>query len=223
MSCGLDHLACAIDGITQESYGKYRVGGQVENALANLQLIAEERDKQKSPLIIEWQFLVNKFNQGEMEEARRIAEKINVIIRFAPMRGMEWDVLAQDQWLSDALEWRIGELRPGAVANPYHCYHLWRTIVLNSNGRLSRCPIYQNVAEYADLHESSSVMALYNGSSSQRARQLFTQNKVGDGEFPSPCNTCSFFKREHGGPYQDKGWTNPIIERAPGGKRINLE
>jgi hypothetical protein len=32
---------------------------------------------------------------------------------------------------------------------------LWRSLVLNANGKMARCLIYQNVAEYADLNGSS--------------------------------------------------------------------
>ncbi len=34
-------------------------------------------------------YLVHKHNIHEVEEAQRIAEELNVIIRFAPLRGME--------------------------------------------------------------------------------------------------------------------------------------
>jgi MoaA/NifB/PqqE/SkfB family radical SAM enzyme len=226
VTCGLDHLVCAIDGITQESYGQYRVGGNVETALNNLRLLARTRAEHKSSIEIEWQFLVNKFNVGEIEAAQRLADEIGVFIRFSPMRGMEWNAASQQQWLPDPAlaEWQEGRLKPGEAASSYHCYHLWRTLVLNSNGQLTRCPIYQNVAEYGKVADANSVMALYNGSSSQRARQLFSKGKVEGEEFPMPCHTCSFFQREHGGPNLDKGWTNPVQNRAPGaGTYITLE
>ena len=42
-------------------------------------------------------------------------------------------------------------------------------------------------------------MEAYNHPSVQRARQLFSQEAVSDGEFPAPCNHCSFYRRRHGG------------------------
>ena len=73
VACGLDHLVCAIDGITQESYEKYRVGGKIEDALAGLRMVLEEKRKQKSKTYIEWQFLVHGRNAHEVENAREMA------------------------------------------------------------------------------------------------------------------------------------------------------
>lgn len=203
VSSGLDYLVCAIDGITQDSYSKYRVGGRVKDALAGLRLIVEERRRQGSNLVIEWQFLVNAFNVGEIDAARKIAEELNVYIRFAPTRGMEFDAQLQSYWLPNTTEWQTGRKEAGENCYDWPCYFLWRSLVLNSNGKVARCLIYQNVAEYGSLHEQS-VLSLYNHPTVQRARQLFQKTAVPEGAFPSPCHNCSFYAREHGGPNLDK-------------------
>ncbi|HEY9301918.1 MAG TPA: radical SAM protein [Phormidium sp.] len=203
VSSGLDHLVCAIDGITQDSYSKYRMGGKVEDALAGLRLIVEERRRQNSSLFIEWQFLVNAFNVAEIEQARSLAEQLGVTIRFAPLRGMEYDTQLQAYWLPNTSAWQEGRKAPGETCYNWPCYFLWRSLVLNSNGNIARCLIYQNVSEYGSPH-TQSALSLYNHSSVQRARQLFQKRNVPDGDFPSPCNNCSFFAREHGGPNLDK-------------------
>lgn len=41
---GLDELGASIDGVTQETYENYRVGGQLDLALGNLKRLAEIRD-----------------------------------------------------------------------------------------------------------------------------------------------------------------------------------
>lgn len=207
VTSGLDHLVCAIDGISQESYGKYRVGGRVDVALANLKMLADAKAKHHSKIEIEWQFLVNKYNESEIEAARGIAEDIGVFIRFAPMRGMEWDEKLQERWLPQAAQWQDGRVAPGEAISPYPCYYLWRSLTINSNGAISRCPIFQNVGQYGNLLQAPTVMSLYNGPSSQRARELFKKGEVATGEFPNPCNNCAFFHREHGGENLGKQWT----------------
>jgi MoaA/NifB/PqqE/SkfB family radical SAM enzyme len=203
VASGLDHLVCAIDGITQESYSKYRVKGQVAEALAGLKLFVEERRRQKSSMVIEWQFLVNRFNHTERTEAAEMARQLGVVIRFAPIRGMEFDRDLQQEWLAPEEEFRAADRQMGETIYDWPCYFLWRSLVLNSNGMVARCLIYQNVAEYGSL-ESRTVHDVYNDPSMQRARQLFQQSDVAEGEFPAPCGTCSFYKRHHGGPNQDK-------------------
>ena len=200
VASGLDHLVCAIDGISQESYEQYRVGGKVEDAIAGMKLIAEEKQKQKSTIMIEWQYLVSAYTEGEMEEARRLASELGVFLRFAPMGGMEWEPELQEQWLPKDSAWRVSDVEAGNPRNSYHCYWLWRGVVINSNGQIGRCPGYQNVAQLGSAADNT-IMSIYNGPQSQRARQLFSKGAVPEGDFPNPCNTCSFYTRERGGPY----------------------
>jgi MoaA/NifB/PqqE/SkfB family radical SAM enzyme len=204
VTCGLDHLVCAIDGISQESYAKYRVGGNVEQALAGMRHVVEARRRHRSGTEIEWQFLVYKDNLHELPRARKLAADLGVFLRTSPMRGMEFDDDLQREWLPDASStdgapYQAGRITDGQTIYPWPCYFLWRSLVLNSNARVARCLVYQNVAEYGSLNDSS-VHALYNHPSAQRARQLFSRKPVPDGPFPSPCNNCSWYERHHGGP-----------------------
>lgn len=200
---GLDHLVCAIDGVTQASYSRYRVGGDVEKALAGMRLFAKERDRQNSPMQIEWQFLVHQHNLHELETARQIADDLGVFLRFANLHGMEFDPALQAEWLPDDPQWSAGRVAYGEVRQSYPCYFLWRALILNSNGKMARCLIYQNVAEYADAH-TQTIREIYNSPTMQRARELFKKGPVSEGDFPSPCKNCSFYPREHGGAYLNK-------------------
>ena len=200
---GLDHLVCAIDGVTQEGYEAYRAGGQVADALRGMRLFVEAKRRHNSRILIEWQFLVHRHNVQEMDEARRLADELGVYLRFSPLRGMEFDARLQQYWLPENGPFDAGRQQPGETVAPWPCYFLWRALTLNSNARLAKCLIYQNVAEYGHLLEGS-VMAYFNGPEMQRARQLFDPRPVPEGNFPAPCATCSFYERHHGGPNQDK-------------------
>jgi MoaA/NifB/PqqE/SkfB family radical SAM enzyme len=228
VSCGLDHLVVAIDGITQESYEVYRTGGKVADALAGMKRIVEERAKQNSKMVIEWQFLVHKHNVHEVEAAKQMAEELGVYIRFAPLRGMEWDKSLEEYWLPDrsginsAMDTAMmkgaslaAPIKPvGEAMMDFPCYFLWRSLVLNSNGKLARCLIYQNVSQYANLNEVS-VMSAYNHPSVQRARQLFSKAPMNDGPAPAPCAGCSYFARHHGAPVTDRRTPLTVIQPTP--------
>jgi MoaA/NifB/PqqE/SkfB family radical SAM enzyme len=69
---GLDLLSVSIDGLSQETYEAYRVGGRLEKVLANLREIVAKRSELRSATPwIRWQFLVFKHNE---HEAGRVAE-----------------------------------------------------------------------------------------------------------------------------------------------------
>ena len=76
---GLDVLSVSIDGLTQETYGKYRVGGSLEKVLANLRaLIAKRGELRRSTPWIRWQFLVFKHNEHEAESVAEFARGLGV-------------------------------------------------------------------------------------------------------------------------------------------------
>ena len=49
VSSGLHSLFASIDGITQESYGKYRVRGKLDRVFANLHKLMEVKLRLSSP------------------------------------------------------------------------------------------------------------------------------------------------------------------------------
>ncbi len=212
VSCGLDHLVCAIDGMSQETYGMYRVDGIWEKAVEGLTRIAEEKRKAGSRTLVEWQFLVHGHNVHEIPAAKHLARKLGLFIRFAPLRGMEFNPTLREYWKTTGLR---ADTPAGQPLHDWPCYFLWRSLVLNSNARVARCLVYQNVAEYASLHDMS-ILEAYNHPTVQRARQLFSRAPVPSGDFPAPCNNCSFYRRHHGGPPMDKpaslGWALRILE-----------
>jgi sulfatase maturation enzyme AslB (radical SAM superfamily) len=212
VSCGLDHLVCAIDGITQKSYETYRTGGKVADALDGMKRILEQKRKQKSQMEIEWQFLVHKHNVHEVEDARKMADDLGIYIRFAPLRGMEWDKSLENYWLPTNTAMSASAKPVGQVMSDFPCYFLWRSLVLNSNGKLARCLIYQNISQYANLHEQS-VLSAYNHPSVQHARQLFRKDKAPDEQAPAPCFGCSYFARHHGKPATNR--TTPLAILQP--------
>jgi sulfatase maturation enzyme AslB (radical SAM superfamily) len=189
----LDHLVVAIDGVTQGPYETYRVGGNVQAALDGLRMVVAARSRRPgSRLAIEWQYLTHSRNLHEVEPARQLAAELGIGFRTAPIRGMEWDKALEDQWLSPGDE----RMQPGQYVNDFPCYFLWRSLVLNSNGKVARCLVYQNVAQYADLNKMS-VMEAYNHPSVQAARSLFGKAAMTQ-EAPSPCNSCGHYERQHG-------------------------
>ena len=71
------------------------------------------------------------------------------------------------------------------------------SLVLNSNGKVARCLVYQNAAQYADLRKMS-VAEAYNHPSVQTARRLFGRKPMTEADAPSPCSDCGYFERHHG-------------------------
>ena len=224
VTCGLDYLVCAIDGTSQETYEKYRVGGQFEVAFEGMRLICEAARRQRSRITLEWQFLVNAFTYSEIDRAKELARELGVYLRLSPIGGVGSDPEKQEYWSAPDPAWVAQH--NGAFDHDFHCYWLWRAMVINSNGQLGRCPGYSNVAQLGSVNPKDTnkpvrdaVMSLYNGPVSQRARQLFVKisdDSGGDEDgqsYPEPCNSCTCFRRHHGVPLTEASRPKPEATR----------
>jgi len=83
VNSGLDFVLCSIDGASQETYQKYRVGGDFNLTMKNMKMLNDIRKekKLKTPFLI-WRFLVFRHNQHEIEKAKKMAKKLEVEITF---------------------------------------------------------------------------------------------------------------------------------------------
>lgn len=80
---GLSRLFASIDGASQKSYERYRVGGDFQQAISNIRHLqgAKQRLGSATP-VIAWKFLVNAFNEHEMDRAQQMAGDLGVPIFF---------------------------------------------------------------------------------------------------------------------------------------------
>ena len=75
----LDNITIAMDGISQETYEKHRVGGEFELVMANMKRLANLKKKLgASKPNITWQFIVFSFNEHEIYKAKNLAKQLGV-------------------------------------------------------------------------------------------------------------------------------------------------
>lgn len=76
---GIHQLTVSIDGLTQEVYEQYRVKGNLTLALDNLKKIIDEKKRQSTQLpVIEWQVVVTKFNENQIDGMKKLSEQLGV-------------------------------------------------------------------------------------------------------------------------------------------------
>lgn len=144
---GIDRIEASIDGFSQETYGRYRIKGHFDLARDNLLRLAAARDRLGRNTQIVWNFLVFRFNENEIEPARR----------FCIDHGIEF--VRRDAALSEALRaeflpsYREGEVLEGFFeqrAQPFaaksietraeqSCGWHYYYSVINADGSVSPC------------------------------------------------------------------------------------
>lgn len=84
VSCGLDILTLSVDGARPGSYGRYRVGGDLDEALALMRRACGEGARARPPLRVVWRYILFEWNDGddELAEAGALAASFGAEIRF---------------------------------------------------------------------------------------------------------------------------------------------
>ncbi|MFP4111447.1 MAG: radical SAM/SPASM domain-containing protein [Candidatus Woesearchaeota archaeon] len=76
---GLDHLIIGLDGTDQETYKRYRVGGDFDLVISNIEkLVDKKRKKAVNHPLIQLQFLIFNHNKHKIFEMKELARNLGV-------------------------------------------------------------------------------------------------------------------------------------------------
>lgn len=138
-----DKLIYSVDGLDEESYQNYRVGGTFEQADKGLKtLINRKKELGLHKPFVEFQFIVMKQNEYQLDDVLRYGKEVGVdkvvfktmqissyenALKFLPSNKKYRRYYLYDQ------SFRI----KNGIKN--HCFALWRTSVITWDGRVVPC------------------------------------------------------------------------------------
>jgi len=77
LDSGLSEIIVALDGISKETYEKYRQGGDFDRVFDGIKNLAQLKRTTGSPLALRLQFIVMQHNEHQLEEVKGFADSIN--------------------------------------------------------------------------------------------------------------------------------------------------
>ncbi|MEA3489277.1 MAG: radical SAM protein, partial [Candidatus Omnitrophota bacterium] len=194
---GLDVLKVSCDGVSQEVYVKYRVGGDIARVLENVGKLLEKKKELclERPRII-WKYLVFRHNQGEVEQARVMARDMGIDFEASGMRTdcgkeifekIEDSVERDREWIPDQPEYNnYRDLSSGKA----FCEKPWRTMTINWNGDVVPCGAIYDCSRYSFGNLLSRDFGdVWNGEKFVEARRIICARAGED-----PDNICSICK-----------------------------
>jgi len=138
-----DKLIYSVDGLDEESYQNYRVGGTFEQADKGLKtLINRKKELDLHKPFVEFQFIVMKQNEYQLDDVLQYGKEVGVdkvvfktmqissyenALKFLPSNKKYRRYYLYDQ------SFRI----KNGIKN--HCFALWRTSVITWDGRVVPC------------------------------------------------------------------------------------
>jgi radical SAM protein with 4Fe4S-binding SPASM domain len=141
---GLDRLIISIDGTTQESYSKYRIGGNLDKVIEGTKNIMEWKKKLNSstPHVI-WQFIAFKHNEHEVETIQQLAKQIGVD-ELGIKTAQVYDYETDEEFIPTQSDLSRYEKRDDGkfhIKNNLlnQCWKMWRSSVITWDGLVVPC------------------------------------------------------------------------------------
>ncbi len=140
---GLDRIIISLDGLDQETYEKYRVGGSMEKVLEGTRNLVKWKKelRSKTPYII-LQFIVFSTNEHQVPELKRLARELGVDkleLKSAQVYNYEeGNPLIPENESFSRYKKHNGKF---VIDNPLynHCLRMWRGCVITWDGLVVPC------------------------------------------------------------------------------------
>ncbi len=190
---GLDRLIVSIDGLTQQTYEQYRVGGRLERVVQGIQEVARWKRQLCSsrPHLIA-QFLVLRTNEHEVPFVRQHARQWGADeVRFKSAQVYDYRhghaLIPKHSRYARYVEQLDGTWTPRhALVN--HCWRLWRACVITWDGAVVPCCFDKDAVHRLGDLKTASFRDIWYGQAYRRFRQRLLREGRGAVDI---CTNCS--------------------------------
>jgi len=183
----LSKMIVCLDGVSAETYLKYRQRGNFEKTLSTITSLCELKRKrnQKSPFI-ELQFIIMKHNEHEVEAIQKLAEEIGA--DTLALKTVSVPPEKEEQFLPTKSE--FSRMRKPEDTT-FFCTRPWDSIVINCDGNVMPCCYAHHKEEYVLGNVlKTSLKEIWRGRHYQsfRKRHLLSKKEI------SICKNCNGHK-----------------------------
>lgn len=178
---GLDKIYISLDGATEESYLKYRIGGNFKQVINNVKRLklAKEKLNIKTPALV-WKFVVFEHNKSEISELDKNYKEYS----FDSYR-IDYDFHGENANIKNEL------YKNEMVSNKKNCYWLWNTLAILWDGTVYPCCNWYFDEDVFDLGNAfkTDIKDIWFGDNYKRLRAGFDKSDYGK-TMHSFCKQC---------------------------------
>jgi MoaA/NifB/PqqE/SkfB family radical SAM enzyme len=204
VSSGLDDLVVSCDGLTQKTYERYRVLGDLSKLTTNMNLIRDAKRKLKSSSPnIELQFLVFRHNEHEVPRVEEFARShgADVVRIVKPAIDMKLkDIRPADNPEYVRPEHQVLPIQePAPLSEPVpakpetlsaiDCYWPWRVLTSSWNGDIDPCCYHNTLGSFGNIFDAP-LIEVFNNEKFRYARRRIVGKAAPDGFDDVICKTC---------------------------------
>jgi MoaA/NifB/PqqE/SkfB family radical SAM enzyme len=169
---GIDYVMVAIDGGTQETYQKYRVGGDFGKVVENVKDLLERKKQSNARLpFVEWQFIVFNHNEHEVNSTEKFAYELGVN-KFTPLPAYVED----ENWLPKEDKYKVEVFNPERLMN---CDRPWSHLNVRADGGVASCCYeFSKKDDFGSFHEND-FRTIWNNPKFTLSRKLIYHKRKG--------------------------------------------
>lgn len=189
---GLDTLLVSVDGATQEVYEKYRRSGNLSRVIENLRILVEtKRRLGSSKPFIFIRMLVNRYNESQIDEMRRLAESIGVDAFTVGVLYVDTNNPDQiEEWLPENAKYSAYKKSSEKLTNVWHCADLWEGMTINWDGGVAPCCWLQDEKnDFCNAFEQP-IRDIWNSDAYISSRRVFALGRAKAGPISTICTRC---------------------------------
>jgi len=184
VNSGLDYISISLDGASAGTYAKFRIGGNFDTVVRNIERLVAIRDQAGTGLEIELQFIIMSHNEHEVADIEALARKLKVDklrLKTVLIKRSQWDHL---------LPKNNGYSRYAGAKELKTCPKPIDELVVNSDGTVIPCcyVVGKDVAKYrlGNAHEQTIEEIMGSGAYSN-----FAGNCQSDKSLNPCCANCN--------------------------------
>lgn len=211
-------MTVSIDGTTQETYERYRVGGNLERVLGHLRRINQHKRRLASEFPrLTMQFIVFGHNEHQIEDARELASSLDMAFfaklswdpDFSPIRDAA--AVRRAAGAANREEYRAQRGEEYLIES---CHQLWDQPQINWNGKILGC-CRNTWGDFGHAAFEQPLAQSLNGEKLRTAREMLLGRRGPQADVP--CTQCDVYRRMQ----QSSGWLRrPEPAAVPAGAEL---
>ena len=197
------YLNISIDGATQETYSKYRIGGNFEQVISNIRSLNCYKSQYKSQFPqLSWQFIIFGHNEYELPKIKALCRELNMVFypklnhsAFSPVVDKEF--VRKECGFGVATREEYKEKHKKQYKRP--CCQLWYSPQINWDGKLLGCCVNKWVS-FGNVFENGLSNCLNSNLYKRTISVLEGKDLISD---DLPCFHCATFKQVQENPISE--------------------
>ena len=187
VAAGADRIIVSMDGLSDESYNAYRIGGSLTQCIHALSYLRKAKEEQGSRTTIELQVLRLKTNEHEWKAFRYAYKRLGadkLVFKTAQLYDYAHGhpLMPSDKRYSRYILGKDGLYHRRPISK--RCFRVWSGVVITTNGEVLPCCYDKSHAHaYGNIKESSLKELFHNEKATAFRQAAFRQT-------PQICQEC---------------------------------